>query len=229
MKAFRVYGYCRVSTEEQARDGISLELQAERIHSYAASQGWRVVRVFEDAGHSGTTLERPELQRMLAALDGIDAVLVYRVDRLSRKQRHVLALLEETFEPRGVGFKSVTEAFDSLTPGGKAMLGMLAVFSQLERDTITQRIRDALRHKQARGEHVGAAPFGYVRHGHGIVPVPGELAIVREMRQLRNGGATLREIAAWLTSRNVPTKRRGRWSPEHVRYLLSNPRYGEVA
>lgn len=225
MKALKVYGYTRVSTEEQARGGVSLEMQAERIRAYCDSQGWTLARIFEDAGHSGTSLRRPALQELLSRLDGIDAVLVYRVDRLSRKQRHVLALLEENLEPRGVGFKSVTEPFDTTTPMGKAFLGMLAVFSQLERDTITARIRDALRHKQAQGEHVGATPFGYARNGHELRPVPEELALVGEMQRRRAGGATLREIASWLADRKVPTRRGGRWAPEHVRYVLSNPRY----
>jgi site-specific DNA recombinase len=168
---------------------------------------------------------RAALQELLSKLDGIDAVLVYRVDRLSRKQRHVLSLLEESLEPRGVGFKSVTEPFDTTTPMGKAFLGILAVFSQLERDIITARIRDALRHKQTQGQHVGATPFGYARNGHGLQPIPEELVIVGEMRRLRAGGATLREIAAWLVEHRVPTRRGGQWAPENVRYLLSNPRY----
>jgi len=72
MKAFRVYGYTRVSTEEQARGGVSLEMQAERIRAYCDSQGWTLARIFEDAGHSGTTLRRPALQELLTRLDGID-------------------------------------------------------------------------------------------------------------------------------------------------------------
>ena len=225
----KVYGYTRVSTDEQARGGVSLEMQAERIRAYAASQGWNLVQTFEDAGHSGTTLERPALQKMLARLNGIGAVLVWKTDRLSRKQRHLLSLLEETFEPRGVGFKSVTEPFDTTTPMGKAMLGVLGVFSQLERDTIAQRTREALKHKQSSGGHVGCPPFGYRMKNGRLEPVPEELAIVEKVEHMRADGATLRQIAAWLQDQGTPTRRRGRWSPEHVRYLLSNPRYQEVA
>ena len=227
--AVKVSGYSRVSTEEQARGGISLEMQAERIKAYAASQGWRLVRIFEDAGHSGTTLERPALQKMLSRLDGIGVVLVWKVDRLSRKQRHLLALLEEQFEPRRVGFVSVTEPFDTTSPMGRAMLGMLGVFAQLERDMIAQRTRDALRHKQANGGHVGAPAFGYRIEGHSLVPVPEELAIVDEVRRLRKGGAKLRMIASCLADRNILTRRgRATWSPEAVRNLLSSPRYNRM-
>ena len=225
----KVYGYTRVSTDEQARGGVSLEMQAERIRAYAASQGWKLVRIFEDAGHSGTTLERPALQKMVSRLDGIDAVLVWKTDRLSRKQRHLLSHLEETFEPRGVGFKSVTEPFDTTTPMGKAMLGVLGVFSQLERDTIAQRTREALRHRQASGGHVGCPPFGYRMNGGGLVPVSEELAIVVEVRRLSATGMTLREIASLLTDRGIRTRRGGQWSPQAVNYMLRNRRYERVA
>jgi integrase len=127
----KVFGYTRVSTDEQVRGGVSLEMQRERIASYAASQGWRLVRIFEDAGHSGTTLERPALQKMLSRLDKVSAVIVFKVDRISRKQRHLLTLLEEHFEPHRVGFVSVVEPFDTVSPMGRAMLGMLGVFAQL--------------------------------------------------------------------------------------------------
>ena len=194
-RQMRVYGYTRVSTEEQVRGGVSLEMQADRIRAYAVSQGWNLVRIFEDAGHSGTTLERPGLQAMLLRLKSIGAVLVYKVDRLSRRQKHVLNLLEDVFEPCGVRFKSVTETFDTTTPSGRAMLGMISTFSQLERDTVAQRTRDALRNKQANGGHVGAPAYGFRVVDHSLVAVPEELAIVREVKLLRVDGKTLRNIA----------------------------------
>ena len=223
----KVCGYTRVSSEEQARGGVSLEMQAERIRAYAASQGWNLVRIFEDAGHSGTTLERPALQKMLSRLDGVGAVLVWKVDRISRKQRHILGLLEEYFEPHGVGFKSISEPFDTTSPMGRAMLGMLGVFAQLERDTIAQRTRDALRHRQANGGHVGAPAYGFRIIGHALVPVPEELSIVGEIRRLRADGKTLREIARLLIDRGIPTRRGGRWSAQAISYILRNPRYKE--
>jgi len=221
----RVAGYVRVSTEEQSREGISLEMQADRIRAYCESQSWALAALYEDAGVSGTTLQRPGLQELLTHLHGIGAVLVWRVDRLSRRQKHVLSVLEDVLEPAGVGFKSVTEPFDTTTPMGKAFLGMLAVFAQLERDTIAHRTREALRHVQATGKHVGAPPFGFAAGDGGLRPVPAELAAVREAQRLRRQGRTLRQIAAWLTARGIPTRRNGRWSPEHVRLMLANRLY----
>lgn len=220
-----VIGYVRVSTDEQSREGVSLEMQAERIRAYCVSQGWSLLRIHEDAGVSGTTLQRPGLQELLSGLQGVGAVLVWKVDRLSRRQKHVLSLLEDVLEPAGVGFKSVTEPFDTTTPMGKAFLGMLAVFAQLERDTIAHRTREALRHVQATGKHVGAPPFGFRITEEGLEPVQHELVVVRAAKELRAGGHTLREIASWLTDQRVPTRRKGRWSAEHVRLMLANHLY----
>src|SRR3990170_4905021 len=213
--------YVRVSTEEQQREGISLEMQAERIRAYCLSQGWTLTRIYTDGGASGTTLNRTGLQEMLTNLKGIGAVLVWKVDRLSRRQKHVLTFLEDVLEPAGVGFKSVTEPFDTTTPMGKAFLGMLAVFAQLERDTIAHRTREALRHLQASGGHVGAPPFGFAMGAEGLCPIPEELAVVSQAKRLRERGYTLRRIAEWLTSQGIPTRRNGRWSPEHIRLMLA--------
>src|SRR2546422_4812255 len=98
-----VAGYVRVSTEEQSREGISLEMQADRIRAYCDSQSWSLAHIYEDAGVSGTTLQRPGLQAMLSNLHDIGALLVWKVDRLSRRQKHVLTILEDMLEPAGVG------------------------------------------------------------------------------------------------------------------------------
>lgn len=224
----KVAGYIRVSTEEQSREGISLEMQADRIRAYCESQGWALAALYEDAGASGTHLQRPGLQRLLASLQDVDAILVWKVDRLSRRQKHVLSILEDVLEPAGVGFKSVTEPFDTTTPMGKAFLGMLAVFAQLERDTIAHRTREALRHVQAAGRHVGAPPFGFTAGVNGLEPVPAELEVVQQAGRLRAAGYTLRQIAEWLSARGVPTRRNGRWSPEHVRLMLANRAYQQA-
>src|SRR5437667_929555 len=178
-------------------------MQADRIRAYCASQGWSLVRIYEDAGVSGTTLRRPGLQAMLSGLQSVGAVLVWKVDRLSRRQKHVLVILEDMLEPAGVGFKSVTEPFDTTTPMGKAFLGMLAVFAQLERDTISHRTREALRHVQASGKHIGSPPFGYRMDKAGLQPIPGELSIVYEGERLRGNGHTRRQIADWRGSQNM--------------------------
>lgn len=196
-KQIRVVGYVRVSTEEQSREGISLDAQAARLEDYARSQGWTLSQVYSD-DCTGTTLRRPSLQRLLSDIDGgaVDAVLVYKLDRLARSQRLTLQLLEEVFQANGVDLKSVTEPFDTGTAMGMAFLGMLAVFAQLERDTIAERTKHSLAHKKKLGEHVGRVPFGYQIGSTGkLEKVPEEQRVIARMKRLRRRGHSLRSIA----------------------------------
>ena len=156
----KAIGYIRVSTEEQAKEGISLDNQASKIKAYCESQDWELVKVFSDEGSSGKDMRRRGLEKLLLFLeaDHVDVVVVYKTDRLTRKQRHLYQLLEDTFESKGIGFKSVTEPFDTTTAMGKGFLGMLGVFAQLEGDLISERTKEALQYKKEKGELVGSSP-----------------------------------------------------------------------
>jgi len=212
----RVAGYVRVSSDEQVSEGVSLDNQEAKIRAYAESQGWDLVQVYREEGISGKIISRPQLNRMLQDIHagGIDVVLVYKVDRLTRRQRDLWHLLEDVFEAHGVGFKSVIEPFDTTTAQGKAFLGILAVFAQLERDTISERTKDALAYKAKNGEHLGTPPLGFKVNGDGLEPIEEELAIVRRIRELRERGRrklSMQGIADRLNEEGYNTKRTGRW------------------
>lgn len=206
--------YIRVSTEDQAEQGFSLESQKDRLIKYCESQGWDEYEVFMDDGYSGTTLERPALQKLIRAVQRkrISAVVVYRLDRLSRKQRDVLYLLEDVFDANKVAFKSSTESFDTSTPMGRLMLSILATFAQFERDTIIDRTKSGLRQRVRQGLWYGGSyPFGYEMNlATGILEiVPEEATLVRQAYARFLGGETRADIMRWLekrtTSRNVST------------------------
>jgi site-specific DNA recombinase len=112
---------------------------------------------------SGKDITRKGLEKLVSFLevDHADVAVVYKTDRLTEKQRHFYQLLEDTFEKRGMGFKSMTEPFDTTTVMGKGFLGMLGVFAQLEGDLISERTKHALRRKKELDEHVGSAPLGF--------------------------------------------------------------------
>ncbi|SFU69904.1 recombinase family protein [Alicyclobacillus macrosporangiidus] len=218
--------YCRVSTDEQATHGFSLEAQKDRLIAYCQSQGWQDYEVYSDDGYSGTNLERPALRRLIRHIESglIQSVVVYRLDRLSRRQRHVLYLLEEVFERHGVAFKSATEPFDTSTPLGKAMIGILAVFAQLERETIIERTKEG-HHKRARQGLWGGGPqpFGYRwnKEAGRLEVVPSEARIVREMFRRFLQGASLVEIADWAESQYP-----NRWWDHNVaKAMLQRPIY----
>lgn len=139
--------YTRVSTEDQAREGFSLEVQQTYLLQYAKNFGWEVFcsmsgrDVYMDDGYSGGNMDRPAMQRLLfdARSKRFDMVLVYKQDRLSRKLKDLLAILEE-FESLGIGYKSATEPFDTTTSAGKLMFQQLGSFAEFERNRIAERV-----------------------------------------------------------------------------------------
>jgi site-specific DNA recombinase len=197
--------YCRVSTDEQAQHGFSIENQKERLIAYCVSQSWENYWLYVDDGYTGTNLDRPALQRLIQDVrnGSINTVVVYKLDRLSRKQQDVLRLLEDEFEKNNVSFKSSTEPFDTSTPLGKAMIGILAVFAQLERDTIVDRLSTGLRQRVRSGKWSGGRiPFGYdYNENTGKLETnPAQADLVRELFHRYTLGATLNELADWMAS-----------------------------
>ena len=125
----KAIGYVRVSTEEQAREGISIEAQEDRIRALATAKGWNLLEIIKDPGYSGKNLFRPGIKNLidLCRRSAMNVVIVQKVDRLTRKQRDLWYLLEDIFYKNQVGFLSVTESFDSTTAAGTAFLGMIGV------------------------------------------------------------------------------------------------------
>ena len=160
--------YARVSTEQQI-ENYSIPLQKERIKAFCTSKGWDEITEYVDAGYSGSNLNRPALEQLQKDIKSkkINAVIVYRLDRLSRSQRDTLYLIEEMFLPNNVEFISISETIDTSTPFGRAMIGVMSVFAQLERETITERLRSGrLKMVRDQGLWAGgsdASPYGYTR------------------------------------------------------------------
>lgn len=170
----RVAIYIRVSTLEQAQEGYSIGVQTEKLQAYCLARGWDIVSTYTDPGFSGSNMERPALNKMLSDIKNghIDMVLVYKLDRLSRSQRDTLYMIEDLFLKNNVDFVSITENFDTSTPLGRAMIGILSVFAQLEREQIKERMAMGNVARAASGLWRGGsgAPIGYdYVDGHLIV------------------------------------------------------------
>jgi site-specific DNA recombinase len=161
----RVGLYPRVSGIEQAQEGYSIGEQIDRMKKYCEAKGWTVYKIYTDAGFTGANMERPGLQEMIkdSEANKFDMVLVYKLDRLSRSQKDVLYLVEDVFDKHGVFFSSMTENFDTSTPFGKAILGILAVFAQLEREQIRERTMMGKKARAMEGKWHGGStePIGY--------------------------------------------------------------------
>jgi site-specific DNA recombinase len=238
----RVAIYVRRSTDEEHQP-FSIEAQDSRLHSYVQSQpSWSLVARFEDDA-SGAKLDRPGLQKALAAARAgrYDVLLVYRVDRFTRRIRDLVALLDE-LDHAGVTFRSATEPFDTSTPAGRMLVQMLGVFAEFEHEMIIDRVINGMERKASKGQWtVGAVPYGYTRNSeHSLVTLDDEITIVKLIFRLytrRRLGC--RAIAAHLNERNLVRRRAHRkavaqpgtqpWSHKTVTDVLTNRVYlGEV-
>jgi site-specific DNA recombinase len=215
-------GYVRVSTEEQARGGVSMGDQEQKLRAYAEFAGADLLRVEVDAGLSGKDLNRPGLRRALdAVLSGeADALIVYAIDRLSRSTLDFLTVVSEITRV-GRGFVSVREQMDTSTPHGRFTMTILAAMAEMEREMIRSRCREASARCRDTGRVYGRVPYGLRRSGDRLIPNEVELGVLSEMQAARAAGSTLEEIAADLNARGVPSKSGSAWYASSVRSVLN--------
>lgn len=218
--------YTRVSTEAQGDDDkVSLSEQERMAKVCIESKGWQYVGTYEDNGVSGRTMDRPALKRMIADIvdKKLDAVVIFKLDRLSRKQKDTLIIIEDILMKNDVDLVSLNETFDTTTPWGRAMIGFLSTFNQLESENIV--VRTAMgRYAKARegGYAGGKPPLGYKADDGRLVVVPKEAEIVRLVFELRSQGGTLIGIADELNKRGYRTKKGNEFKHSAVQTILNN-------
>lgn len=228
----KVFGYCRVSSDEQAAHGISIEAQHDILNGYAAMSQSEIV-IFEDAGYSGKNTQRPALQRMLSALadGGVSAVVVWKLDRLSRSLRDTLTMIEDVFQPAGASLVSVTESIDTSTPSGRMMLNLLASFAQLEREQDSDRVVMSHKHLARDCQYLGGhVPLGYIIENKHYQLHPVRAAIVRHVFDLYLSRAGYGTILAYLNSPEIfpLTGKKKIFSKQDLNFLLRNEIYAGV-
>jgi site-specific DNA recombinase len=219
----KAVGYIRVSTDQQADRGVSLEAQAERVRAMATVQGAELIDVVVDGGESAKTMNRPGLQRILSLVQAgaVQAVIVAKLDRLTRSVKDLCSLLE-LFEKRSVALISVAESLDTASAAGRLVITIMGAVSQWEREAIGERTREALRHKRSKGERVGNIEFGYrlAADDWHVEPNPPEQKALAAIRKLRQNGRTLRAIAATLNRGGHRTRRGSEWRLESVARVI---------
>jgi DNA invertase Pin-like site-specific DNA recombinase len=229
----RAIGYVRVSTDEQARDGVSLDAQAGKIRAYAILHELELLDVIIDAGESGGTplAERAGGARIMDAIRmrQADAVIVYRLDRLGRRTLDVLSLVENVTR-RGIALHSITEKLDTESAIGRFVLRTLASLAEMERDQVRDRTRMAMQHIAANSRAVSRPPRGLRIVDGRFEPDPGSdgLRMLTRARELRTQELTYRAIAATLHAEGFRPERGTRMSASTVRYMLRNPRLRDV-
>lgn len=226
---YKVAIYIRVSTREQVESGYSIGEQEERLKKYAEAMGWEVFKTYIDPGFSGAYLDRPALNELRNDIQRgqVDAVLVWKLDRLSRSQKDTLFLIEDVFLKNGVEFISTLENFDTSSPFGRAMIGILSVFAQLEREQIKERMQMGLdaRAKEGKWHGGGFDPYGYDYIDGDLVVNEKEAAVVRKIYDLYlDQGWSINKIRRYLQERYT-TKYGGFENDSTVLNILTNPIY----
>lgn len=225
----KAIGYVRVSTGDQATDGVSLEVQHTRIEAYAAMMGLELVAIVREEGVSASVplKHRKGGQQVLVALweQGVRHVVALKLDRLFRDAADCLTTTKQ-WDRDGVALHLVDmggQTLNTASAMGRMFLTITAAFGELERNLIAERTSQALQHKKSQGQHVGRPPFGFKMVDHALVPIPEEVAIVQEVKRQRAAGKTLWQIAHWLRAQQVPTRQQGQWRHTQVRQLLATP------
>jgi site-specific DNA recombinase len=203
----RFVGYVRVSTDEQARSGLSLQAQRERLQAWASAFGHVLVDLVADEGASAKNLDRPGMQRVLSMVERrqVDGVVAAKLDRLTRSTRD-LADLVDRCERRRVALASVSESLDTSTACGRLVVSMLGVVAQWEREATAERTAVALDAKRRQGRrYSGKAPYGYRFDGDGsMVADAAEQALLDEVEALAEAkSASLRAIGRMLAERGA--------------------------
>ena len=218
-----------MSTEEQAREGhYSLDYQEQLSRSRVSERGWQVAKVRKDVASGKSGSNRPGYQELLEDIKDrrIDAVVVYKLDRLSRSVRDVYSFIE-LIQRHGVDFVSLNEGFDTSTSMGRAAFGISAVFAQLTRETIAENVTSGLRQRTREGKAPGGRlPYGYRREAGGLVVNPAEAEIIQMMfrcyvdEKLGLGRTTQR-----LNAVGYRTRGNLQWQASPLSRILRNPVY----
>lgn len=201
----KAIGYIRVSTQGQADDGVSLEMQAAKIHQWAALHDVKLISLHRDEGLSGGNTSRPGL---MAAMDDVirhkAALVAYSLSRVSRSTIHLLTLAE-TIAKAGCDLVSLQERIDTGSPAGRVAFRIMSALAEFERDQVAERTREAMRHMKSEGKRVGSIPYGYAlaEDGETLMPYEQEQAILNHTRELRKLGFSYRAISAELEKRGT--------------------------
>lgn len=205
-----VVGYIRVSTSEQAEHGVSLDAQRAKIDAYCQLHELALVAVEVDAGISGSTMDRPGLQRALAMLKrgAARGLVVVKLDRLTRSVVDLATLVERYFKGGKRALHSVSERVDTSSAMGRGVLNIFASLGQLERDQVGERTSQAMQHLKSQGRYTGGrARFGFAVGADGVlVEDPAEQQILATARAARARGLSLRDIVAELEERGVRSR-----------------------
>lgn len=227
-KINKVALYVRVSTTAQLEEGYSIEEQKAKLEIYCDIKDWHIYKVYTDGGFSGSTTERPALEQLIKDAQSklFDTVLVYKLDRLSRSQKDTLYLIEDIFLKNNIEFVSLLENFDTSTPFGRAVIGLLSVFAQLEREQIKERMQLGKLGRAKAGKSMMWAKTSY---GYNYNKDTGTMTVneyealaVKEIYASYLAGMSITKLRDKI---NEGYPKQPAWSYRTIRGILANPVY----
>jgi DNA invertase Pin-like site-specific DNA recombinase len=221
----RAIGYIRVSSEEQSREGVSLDAQESRIRAYAVMRGLTLDAIYREEGVSAKVplRKRPEGFKAVEVLKRRQHIIAVKLDRLFRNAADALQQTQD-WDKAGVSLHVIDmagSAVDTRSAVGRMFFTLTAAFAEMERNLTSERTKSALAHKKATGRvYTRIVPFGYDREGDLLTANASEMAVVRQIQELKTQGMSLRRIAAVLNGEHVKTKQHGKWHLVTVQKVL---------
>ncbi len=226
-RSIRAALYTRVSTEEQANEGFSLDAQMRRLEMYCEMEGWTIAGRYREEGHSGrNTTKRPEYNRMMEEKDQWDVILVLKMDRIHRNSVNFTKMMDD-LKNSGKQFCSVQEDFDTGNAMGRFVMDLMQRIAQLESEQIGERVKLGMERKAKLGRGLlgSGHPYGYEYRQGKLTVINDEMYIVRAIYNMYRKGNSMEFIAESLNDALFPAKKGGKWNKQSVSNILHNPLY----
>lgn len=216
-------GYIRVSTANQAENGISLENQKKRIKDYCDYKGLTLLETIEDAGVSGGINKGRD--GFISLLDRIEAnnfdiLILYSLERLSRDMLSLL-VIEKFLAENDTELHTVEGQIDTSSPEGFLSFGMKAFLSEMERRQISHRTVKAMEHKKSQGMVIGTTPYGFKRDGNKLIEEKEEQKVISLANKLYSNGARLKDIVSALNEKGFKNRNGNEWAAAQVRNFIN--------
>lgn len=218
--------YTRVSTEDQAKEGFSLNAQLEKLRAYCKARDWHISGEYVDDGYSARKMKRPAYIKMMEEIDKWDVLLVIKMDRIHRNSKNFMFMMED-LNKRGKEFVSMMESLDTSTAMGRFVMDIIQRIAQLESEQIGERVYIGMEQKaKVNGGILGFnIPYGYDYIQRKLQINQKEAIIVKNIYSLYLSGKSIGEISKILNETKKPTKKGGLWAKKTISKILKNPLY----
>jgi site-specific DNA recombinase len=218
--------YTRVSTEDQAKEGFSLDAQLDKLRSYCKARDWIVAEEYVDDGYSGRNVKRPAYSKMMQEIEKWNTLLVIKMDRIHRNSKNFMTMMEY-LKQMDKEFVSMSESLDTSTAMGRFVMDIIQRIAQLESEQIGERVYIGMEQKaRTEGGVLGFnIPYGYDYSDGKLLVNEDEARVIKSIYSNYIEGKSMGEIAKMLNSTKIPTKKGGLWAKKTISTILKNPTY----